>query len=96
MTRTSTTKKTAQLNNIFNFESPSYVNYQSIHVSVTVSYLWMTLLLHKSDIGTFRLLLTRENKDCYLLIMDVVKQVIKAAQENIENERAKITGIHLI
>ena len=39
-----------------------------------------------------RLLLTRESTECFRLIMDVVRQVIKAAQENIEAERQKQKG----
>ena len=41
----------------------------------------------------FRLLLTRESGDCFRLIMDVVRQVIKAAQENMEAERAREKGM---
>ena len=34
-----------------------------------------------------RLLLTRETQECFNLIMDVMRQVIKAAKENIDKER---------
>ena len=40
----------------------------------------------------FRLLLTRDSTETFKLIMDVVKQVIKAAQENLEGERQKQRG----
>ncbi len=39
-----------------------------------------------------RLLLTRESSECFRLIMDVVRQVIKAAQENMEAERVRHKG----
>lgn len=39
-----------------------------------------------------RLLLTRESTECFRLIMDVVRQVIKAAEENIEAERQRQKG----
>ena len=39
-----------------------------------------------------RLLLTRESPESQRLIFDVVRQVIKAAQENLEEEKAKEKG----
>jgi hypothetical protein len=38
--------------------------------------------------GICRLLLTRDSPDCFVLILDVVKQVVKSAQEHIDSERA--------
>ena len=40
----------------------------------------------------FRLLLTRESTETFRLIMEVVKQVIKAAQEKLEADRQKQKG----
>ncbi|KAK2175422.1 hypothetical protein NP493_734g02011 [Ridgeia piscesae] len=37
-----------------------------------------------------RLLLTRDSTDCFLLILDVVRQVVKSAEENLEIERTKL------
>ena len=36
-----------------------------------------------------RLLLTRDSAECFLLVMRVVSQVVKAAQENLQMEREK-------
>ena len=36
--------------------------------------------------------MTRESKECFHLLMQVARQVIKAAQENIEDERARQKG----
>lgn len=48
----------------------------------------MCVLLH----SIFRLLLLRDSTDCFLLIMEGIKQVIKATQDHIENERALVRG----
>ena len=44
------------------------------------------------NLSNFRLLLTRESTETFRLIMEVVKQVIKAAQEKLEADRQKQKG----
>jgi len=39
-----------------------------------------------------RLLLTQDSVDSFLLIMDVVRQVVKAARDHIDSEQASSTG----
>jgi len=39
-----------------------------------------------------RLLLTQDSQDCFVLIMDVVRQVVKAAHDHIDSKRASGTG----
>jgi len=39
-----------------------------------------------------RLLLTQDSEDCFVLVMDVVRQVVRAAQDHRDSERASATG----
>jgi len=39
-----------------------------------------------------RLLLTQDSQDCFVLIMDVVRQVVRAAQDHIDSKRASSAG----